>query len=136
MQQNYNFTYSILIFCKATKACGLTDDQKTGNDNADEKKDRNGNKKESCYLNKSYCHANHNNLSGDCKFCPRNLSRCYSEGDASVILNASSLLAASQIDSNNLEKITPLRQTFGDISCNNNDEVLQKDKPPQSSISG
>ena len=112
-------------------------DKKYGIEDIETGKDSNGNKEESSSSNKRYCNANHNNQSGDCKFCLRNFSRCYSEGDASVILNASSLLASSQIDSNNLKKITPptLRQTIGDVSCNNNNGTFLRTKDkPQSSI--
>ena len=106
-------------------------------DNIKEGKDSNGNKKENSASDQIYCHANHNNQSGDCKFCLRNLSRCYSEGDASVILNASSLLASSQSDSNNLEKIIPPhRQTSGDISSNNNDKFLHNSDKLSANITG
>ena len=119
------------------KAWGSTNDKKYGIEDIETGKDSNGNTEESSSSNKRYCNANHNNQSGDCKFCLHNFSRCYSEGDASVILNASSLLASSQIDSNNLKKITPptLRQTIGDVSCNNNNGTLLRNKDkPQSNI--
>ena len=117
-------------------AWGMTNDQNYGIEDIEAGKDSNGNKEESS-SKKRYCNANHNNQTGDCKFCLRNFSRCYSEGDASVILNASSLLASSQIDSNNLKKITPptLRQTIGDVSCNNNNGTfLRNTDKPQSNI--
>ena len=120
------------------KAWGSTNDKKYGIQDLETGKYSNGNKEESSSSNKRYCNANHDKLSGDCKFCLRNFSRCYSEGDASVILNASSLLASSQIDSNNLKKITPptLRQTIGDVSCNNNIGTFLRNKDkPQSNIS-
>ena len=103
-------------------AWGSRNDKNYGIEDIETGKDSNGNKEEISSLKKHNCNANHNNQSGDCKFCLRNFPRCYSEGDASVILNASSLLASSQSDSNNLEKIIPPhRQTLGDISSNNND---------------
>ena len=114
-----------------------TNDDNSETDNSKEERDSNGNKKENFASDSTFCHANHTNQSRDCKFCLRNLSRCYSEGDASVILNASTLLASSQIDSNNLEKITPpLRQTFGDVSSNNNDTFSHKNHKLKYNIIG
>ena len=118
-------------------AWGSANDQNYGIVDIETGKDRNGNKEESSSSNKRYCNANHDKLSGDCKFCLRNFSRCYSEGDASVILNASSLLASSQSDGNNLEKIIPPhQQTLGDISSNNNDKFLHDSDKLSANITG
>ena len=77
-------------------------------------------------LNNSYCSALANNDPLNCGMCLRNLSRGYSEGDASLLMDASLLLESSQHDKSPANE-KPLgvatRDTFIDRTT---DELKQK----------
>ena len=78
---------------------------------------------EKCYTS-NYSYAEDNNDPRNCGMCLRNLSRGYSEGDASLVLDSSLLLDSLQHD-NFLEKRIPFRETC-DTSFGGTHELQQK----------